>query len=598
MQVALVALDGVVVTATRSASRVDETLADVTVISRRQLDTQAPGMSLGEVLQSLAGVQFAGNGGRGTAQTVSLRGTGSSHTLLLIDGVRYGSATWGSPALSNLPLEAIERIEVVKGPASALYGSEAIGGVIQIFTQRGQGAGQPLLGQASVTVGGHGHHSASAGLRGEQGAWDYQLRMGRVLEDGISATNARSGYYHHPDRDGLAQTSVSAQVGWQLQPNWRLEGQWQRTDGKADADLGNTGDPFSQMRSQVASLKLQGTLARDWTSSLSVGRSYDDNATIGSAYDDGHFDTTQTEWKWDHQLRTRAGMVLAGLEHLTQEVDAQSLYMPQGYSQTRRSINAAFVGINGSAGRHTWQGNLRRDDNSQFGGFTTYGLGYGFQLLPGWRAYASHGRAMRAPSFNDLYYVESYPAPWNGNPHLKPEQAHNNEVGLEWTQGAHQAKLLHYRNRVSQLIEQGTTQMENVAGTSKLNGWTASYAWQGQGWKLRGSLDALDAQDAHGERLKRRARQQLALHVDKQLGAWTVGGSALRVGSRLDIDENYATTRMPAYTRVDVHARWRINPEWSLLARVVNLTDRDYESTYGFNTLGRTGYLTLQWTMR
>ncbi|MEG2049929.1 MAG: TonB-dependent receptor plug domain-containing protein, partial [Comamonas sp.] len=179
-----------VVTATRTESRVDETLADVAVITSAQIETMAPARSAAELLQRLAGgVQLSSNGGRGATQSVFLRGAASTQTLLLIDGVRYGSATSAAPVLENLPLELIDRIEVVKGPASALYGSEAIGGVIQVFTKRGTDAGKPFVGNASVTVGENGYKSGSAGLRGAQGGFDYQIGVNRLVDHGFSATN-------------------------------------------------------------------------------------------------------------------------------------------------------------------------------------------------------------------------------------------------------------------------------------------------------------------------------------------------------------------------------------------------------------------------
>jgi vitamin B12 transporter len=585
-----------VVTATRSAISVDETLADVAVISQEQIESMAPVRSAAELLQRLAGgVQLSSNGGRGAAQSVFLRGTASTQTLLLIDGVRYGSATMAAPVLENLPLEMIERIEVVKGPASALYGSEAIGGVIQVFTKRGADAGKPFLGNASVTAGENGYKAASAGLRGAQNGFDYQIGLNRLVDHGFSATNPKAGpYTYNPDRDGFDQTSVNLGLGYALNSDWRVDTNFLQSDGRVHTDSGLGSNPYSDLKTRVAKLKLTGKVLPNWTTYVSVGQSRDEQKNFGSPYGDSHFNTTQLEYKWDNEIRTMLGTVLAGAERLEQKVDVSS-----DYAVTRRSINAVFLGLNGSAGRHSWQGNVRRDDNSQFGGMTTYGLSYGYEFIQGLRAYASHGKSMRAPSFNDLYYVDpSYPM-YNGNPNLRPEEGRNNEIGLQWNQGIHRAKLLHFDNKVSNLIAFGSTGMTNLQGETRLKGWSLEYGVNVAGWGVSANYDYLDAKQADGRPVLRRAKNQFALNVDKRLGAWKLGGSLLHVSSRKDTDFNtYATVTLPAYTTMDLYAEYRINPEWSLQARVANVGNKHYETVYGFNQLGRAGYLTLKWAMR
>lgn len=583
-------LSETVVTATRTESRVDETLADVTVITREQIQDMAPSRSVAEVLQRLAGVQMASNGGRGNTQSVFIRGNDSNKTLLLIDGVRYGSATMGTPALENLPLELIDRIEVVQGPASALYGSDAIGGVIQIFTKRGKGAGKPFLAQGSVTVGEYGHKSGNAGFRGEQAGFDYNLNVSRVVERGISASNAKAGpYTYNPDRDGFAQTAVNAGLGYAFNSDWRLDTTWMQSEGRAYTDVGLGNNAYVDLRTQAGRVQLSGKLLPNWTSRFSIGQSKDKQINLGSGFD-SHFNTTQTEYKWDNEIATPVGKVLAGLERLEQKVDTSN-----DYAVNKRSINAAFVGLNGAAGRHSWQANLRRDDNSQYGGFTTYGASYGFEVLQGMRVYASHGKSMRAPSFNDLYYPSPFYPSYNGNPLLKPEQAKNNEIGVQWSSDSQRAKLLHYDNRVTDLIQSGVTQMENVAGTTRLKGWRAEYGFHFDGWTLSSAYDYLDPKTRDGKPLSRRAKDQFTVNLDKKLGGWTLGGGLLHVGERKD--QGGAVT-LAAYTTVDVHAEYQINPEWSVQARIANLTNKQYETAYGYNQLGRAGYLTLKWAMR
>lgn len=580
-----------VVTATRTESRVDETLADVTVITSQQIQHMAPSRSVAEVLQRFAGVQIASNGGRGNTQSVFIRGNDANKTLLLVDGVRYGSATMGAPALENLPLELIDRIEVVRGPASALYGSDAIGGVIQIFTKRGQGVGKPFLAQGAVTVGEYGHKSGNVGLRGEQAGFDYHLNISRVVEHGISASNARAGMStYNPDRDAFDQTAANLGVGYAFNADWRLDTTFMNSEGRAYSDGGLGSNPYADLRTQAARVQLTGKLLPQWTSRFSVGQSKDKQINLGSSWGDSHFNTRQTEYKWDNEIATPVGKVLAGLERLEQKVDTSDQY-----AVNERSVNAAFVGLNGGMGRHSWQVNLRRDDNSQYGGFTTYGASYGYEVVQGVQVYASHGKSMRAPSFNDLYYPSPYYPAYNGNPLLQPEQGKNNEIGVQWTAQGQRAKLLHFDNRVTNLIQGGVNHMENVAGTTRLKGWHAEYGFTAQGWNLSSTYDYLDPKTRDNKPLSRRAKHQATLNLDKQLGAWKLGGGLLYVGNRKD---QGGMVTLDSYTTVDLYAEYQIKPEWSLQARVANVGNKHYETAYGYNQLGRAGYLTLKWAPR
>ena len=589
VQLALAPLQTMVVTATRMPSRVDETMADVTVIERTQIDTMAPGRSLGDVLQRWAGVQLTSSGGRGALQSVSIRGMSSGQTLLLVDGVRYGSVTSGAPVLESLPLELIERIEVVKGPASALYGSDAMGGVIHVFTKQGKGAGRALLGQAQVTVGELGYRSGSASLRGEQGAWDYRLSLSSVRERGQSTTSKHSPDYH-PDRDPFEQEAVALGLGWDLNPHWRAEASWMQSDGQAHYDSGAAEHAYTELGARVGALQLRGKLTADWTSTVSWGYSKDSNDSKDSFFP-WHARSTQQEWKWDNHVRTPWGMALGGVERLTQKADASS-----GLSTTERSVNAVFAGLHGSEGRHTWQLNLRRDDNSQYGGFTSYGASYGLQLLPAWQAFASTGKSMRAPSFNDLYY------PYMGNPALTPEHTRSHEAGVQWQLGSQQVKLTRYVNTITDALQFSGVQVENITGQTRLRGWTLGWQGEWQDWHWLASFDQLSGQDPQGAMPQRRARQQWSLNVDKRWGAWSAGGNVLRVGERGDTayDAFYNATpvRLPTYTTLDVHAAWQFHPEWTLQARVANLTDRQYETVYGYNQPGRSAFVTLKWQMR
>ena len=584
-----------VVTASRTETRLDEALADVAVITREQIENMAPTRSVVDILQRLSGGQVSSAGGRGSSQNVFLRGTGSSHALLLIDGVRYGSATMSTPVLENLPIEMIERIEIVRGPASALYGSEAIGGVIQIFTKSAKGQSQPLRMSASVTAGHNAYKSGGLNLSGAQGAWDYQIGVNRLVDHGFSAANEKSGVYtFNPDDDAFDQTAWNAALGFQIHQDWRLDAKWLKSDGKIFSDAGANSNPYSKLGTDVAHLKLSGQWSPHWKSSWSLGHSKDKQVNFGSAPTATHFNTRQTEIKWDNTLHTPIGLVLAGVERLEQEVDTSTVY-----AVNQRHINAVLLGLNGSEGRHAWQINVRHDDNSQFGGFLTYGANYGLEVLSGVKLLASHGKSMRAPSFNDLYYVDPNPSysSYNGNPDLKPEQSKNNELGVQWVHQAHTLKLLGFENRISNLIASNGISMANVQGQTKLRGWNLEYRLELPQWSLSAAYSHLNARQADGQTPVRRAKHQASLNLDYMHQAWKLGSSVLYVGQREDNDwVTYTRTTLPGYTTVDVYAQYQLQRDWAVQLRVANVTNRDYETAYGFNQQGRAAYVTLKWS--
>lgn len=593
-----------VVTATRSQAKLDETLADVRVITQTQIENLG-GRSLAEVLQRLGDVRMASNGGRGNTQSVYIRG--SNKVIVLIDGVRYGSATMGTPTLESLPLEAIERIEVVHGPASALYGSDALGGVIQIFTKQGKGEGKAFAPHASATWGSAGYKAADGGFAGAHNGWNYSLHVARVVDPGFSSTNAKSSNYD-PDRDAFNQTSVTGALGYAFNRDWHLGLNFMRAEGDSEYDQRYVYLPdyssalirgsTNTLTAQTQQIQLQGQITPQWKSTWSAGQSRDHQAAEhalarGDSYGD-LFETEQTEYKWSNEIKTAYGPVVAGYERLNQRVKAL-----EAYDRTSRSTDAVYVGWNGALGKHSWQANVRRDDNSQYGGFNTWGVAYGYELFDGLRAHASRARSMKAPTFNDLYY------PYSGNPALLPERGLNNELGLNWTQGAHSIKLLRFDNKVSDLIAWAPVDASDPYGfwlpsnvdRARLRGWSLGYSGQWQNWTGSANYQHLDAfNDSTGKRMTDRlAEHQLTLNLDHAFGAWKWGGSAVHVGARTDSSGNAA---LPSYTTLDLHAQYQLTPEWALQARITNLTDKAYETAYGYQQRGRTGFITLKWAPR
>lgn len=578
----------VTVTATRVESRADEVLADLVVIDRSAIETSSA-RTLPELLSREAGLQTNSNGGPGQAASLMTRGTSGRHTLLLVDGMRVNSLYTATAPWETIPVETIERIEVLKGPASALYGADAAGGVVQVFTRQGIEGTQREL---AVTAGtqGHGRVSASV-LGGNKEGMRFALGVQQMAEGGISATSARAGTSNYiPDRDGFRQGSMNGSLRLPLNRDWRLDASLLYSNGVSRFDEydGAGTDSRTAVRAAVARVGVTGKVTNGWQTEWTLGQSEDTHNPIASIY----YTPVRSilrDLTWQNALDTRAGVVLAGLQLAQQDIEQTPTP-----DQPRRETRSAFAGLNGQRGMSLWQINARRDVSSAYGERNTGLAAYGLQFTPEWRASASWGQTFVAPSFGDLYDA------YNGNPNLRPEHGVNREVALNWVRDVHQAKLTWYDNRIVDLLayDSVTDKVQNV-GAARIRGWTLSGKTRMGGINLRASLDGLDPRDEDtGKLLARRARQQASVGADWQQGDWQWGGSLLHVGERYDNAANTAAKLLPAYATLDLFAQWRFARDFDLQMKVNNAADRHYETVYGYNQPGRTAYLTLRWRTR
>jgi vitamin B12 transporter len=579
----------IVVTGTRTPQRVDRALAETTIIDRAQIEA-ATGRTLAELLAREAGVQIDSNGGLGKSASVRLRGLEARHTLLLIDGVRYGSATLGTPSWENLPTDAIERIEIVRGPLSGLYGSDAVGGVVQVFTRGGTAGFKP---EAALTAGSHRHGDAAVGMRFGAGAFDGAVRVQHVRERGFSATNERVPFdSFNADDDGFRQTSASARGGVKF-GGWRAEASLLASRGRLQYDDGLGADSRAALRTQVLSANVGGPVLGPWRSTLRASRSSDDYETLASASpfsELGTIGTVQRQFTWENTVATPAGAVLALVERTEQSVSRPGA----PFDVSQRVINAAAIGLNGEAGAHGWQANLRHDRNSQFGRQTTGSLAYGFNVAPNVRIAASHGTSFVAPSFNQLYFPEF------GNPDLQPEEGRQSELSLCWRFDGGAARLAYFDNRIRGYISSGP-RPTNIPRT-RIDGITGSVDAALGAWTLGASFDALnpvnDSQGTanFGKLLPRRASNSARASADWRAGAWTLGGTLAVFGDRFDDAAN--TTPVSGFALLDLRADWQVAADWRLGLSLNNALGKRYETVFGYNQPGREPFVSLRWAPR
>lgn len=582
-----IALDPIVVTATRSPERVSDLVAEVTVLDRAALD-RYEGRTLVEILAQTPGLQLSSNGGLGKSSSLFVRGLEARHVLLLIDGVRVGSATLNTASLDNLPLDTIERIEIVRGPMSSLYGSNAMAGVVQIFTRRGKAG---VRGNARVSVGSDGYRIASGGVSYGTPAFDLNAQIQRQQTDGFSATNPSVRFGNHdPDDDGFRQNAGSLRAGWNINSKWRLDGLWLESQGRTHYDDGPNVDARADLLTRVLSLQLDGQVTERWRTKLAVGRSSDSFDVLASAGGPtrlGSIRTDQTQISLENNIELPVGEALILVERIDQDVAREN----GPFSVNERTIDAFALGWSASTGPHDWSASLRRDRNSQFGGKTTGALAYAWAFTQRWNVGGSWGTSFTAPSFNQLYF------PGFGNPDLLPEEGRHSELFLGWRTGAHNLRLTGFEHRYDGFIS-GGPQPSNIP-TVRIRG--TSLAWGGtfQSTKLSASYDHLDPTNTtaggrnEGKLLPRRAEQSIKLGADWAAGNWKMGSSLIAYSHRYSNTAN--TIRLGGYAVIDLRADRKLSREWTLGLRLNNIADKPYETAFGYNQAGRQGFITLRW---
>ena len=588
------ALNAVVVTGSREPGSIERATADVVVIDAERIRASQAD-SVEDLLRREAGLQISRSGGPGQAAGVFMRGAASSSAVVLIDGVRIGSGTLGQVEFEALDLMQIDRIEVLRGPGSSLYGADAVGGVIQLFTKRGEGDARFA---ASGAVGGYASHRGSAGASGTIDDFDYAASVGREKSRGVSALKPGDQFgNYNPDADGYTRDTAQLKLGYapafghRIGLNVveaRLNAQYDGSEFappafKQDA----TPDLRNKLKTSVASLDYRGVIQPNWTTTAQVAHNEDDLESGARITD--RFRTRRDQLTWQNAWRFDAAKQLVVVyERLTEHAES-TLYV----AGEQRTNHALALGLTGEFGLHALTADLRRDENSVYGGQTTGRLGWGFEWVRGLRVRALAGTTFRAPSFNELFY------PGYGVPSVAPERGRSLEFGADWRAADGEASATIYQNRVRELIG---FEVDNAlcppvpayqygcarnVGRARLQGATLSAAQRLGAWSVGGGIDFLDAKDLDtGRRLSRRAAHQARLAVDHEVGAWRLGAALVAVGARPD-----GGTTLGRYALLDLSARWRLAAHWQFEAKVLNAADRQYEPARDYQPLGRQAWV-------
>lgn len=578
-------LSETVVTATRVEQPLTDVVADVSIIDRDTIDHSGTS-ALADLLSRVPGISITRNGGPLSSTSVYLRGGESRFTAVFVNGVRVDSQSTGGASWNTIPLSQVERIEVLRGPAAAIYGSDALAGVIQIFTREGSVGLRPSL---ELGVGSHGTERVDMGLSGGQGEVTYALGVTRETSDGFNAQPAGT-----PDRDGYRSTAASARVGWTVAPGHQLEASWLANDLKSQYDGYTPGeDDWALQELQTLGLTWQARWSDRYTTRVSVSESDDRYETMPSPY---VTDTTVRSYLWQNEWRQGPSLITAALERREDHLKNASTTP----SQTRRSQDALALGYGLRSGAHTLQFNARRDDDSEFGGQATGSASYAYGFAPHWRATASAGTAFRAPTLFQRFSIY-------GVPTLKPETSRNVELGVKYEARGRSFSAVAYRNRLRDLIDYVSGPGSCVNGTGTYAGCYANVnaalytgvSFQiasklANGVRLGGSLDLMNPENlVSGKQLPRRAKQTATLTADMPLGAWSLGSELQLVGERFDNAAN--TARLAGYGLLNLSATTRLARDWTLVGRIDNVGNKDYQTAKGYATSGRVAYVGLKW---
>lgn len=561
-------LNPVVVTAALAPRTANESLSSVTVLDEATLRRQDP-VSITDLLRGQPGVDVSSNGSFGKNSSVFLRGTGSAQNVLLIDGIRLRSATSGGAAWQYLEPRMFDRVEVVRGPRGSLYGADAMGGVIQLFTPEGREEGP----QPRISAGGGSFNTQrlSAGISGREGGTRYSFAGSHFTTDGQPVR--RDG-----DDKGYDNTSALARVSHTFDNGAEAGVLALRARGHNEYDGGE--NDFVQ---QVAGVYGELPLTDSWRSRLTLSESRDESDNF-DGFSESAFNTKIRAVRWENTFTAGAHELVAGAEYSEDRVDSTT-----AYDETSRSNAAVFSQALLDFSPLLVQASLRFDDNESYGEEVTGSLGLGYQLDDQHTLRASYGTAFNAPTYNQLYF------PGFGNPDLEAETSHTVEAGLrgQYAQWFWDAAL--YQTDIDNLIA-GQGLQFNVP-ESRIRGAELSAGVELDAWTLAAALTYTDPENRlTGMRLQNRASQSLRLDIDRELGDWSVGGSWLAQNHRFRDAANQ--DRLSGYGLVNLRAGWQFAPLWSARVTLENVLDQEYTTTRSFDgadyiNAGRAGFLSV-----
>ena len=612
-------VENIIVTESRIPTIVSESLSSISIIEREDIE-RYQASDLYDLMSRLTSVSLLRSGSRGSLTNLFVRGNESDHTLILVDGIRIGTASAGSATLGLIDTNTIERIEVVRGPKSSLYGADAIGGVVNIIT-RDAADMDSLRVKSSFGSNGTKETTLSAGTI--QGKSSYSVVLNTYKTDGIDSTYDTS--FLHGDKDGHENDSIALRYGYEISDDAKFNLSYNSNDSETDYDascskweqvldengesvIGANGWPewreeesdcyiYNQAKITSLSSSLELNINDYWSSNLQLGRSTDDaeefspNADL-SLYDlKGVFNTTKTEGTWLNLFKLEDNSLLTlGLDYLKDELDALTAFPVDS-----RDNKAAFLQYKFQSKDSDVIFGARRDDNEQFGEHTTVSILAGENVTDNIRLNFSFGEGFKAPTFNDLYW----PGNNKSNPNLLPEKSKNVEVGLKANWDVASLDMAIFKNQLENLILFGSNGPENTS-EAEIKGLEVSLNAQLAGWQFGLAGTVMSPKDmSTGDLLRKRAQRSATLDGDYSIENYGFGFSVHSQSHSFDV-VNFSRVRLGGYTTLSLRSNFNFNDNWSAKFNINNLTGKEYVTSAGFlgnyRSMGRELFFTVEYT--
>ena len=607
-------LDEVFVTANRIGQSTEYISSEVDTFNKTELQTMG-NANLSQALATLPGFQSTAYG----QHSVYLRGTESRMTSLYVEGIRIeshdtaGNRLGGGVPWEMLPLEIVDHLEVVRGPMSAVYGSDAMGGVVQLFTKSGAIGDKPQLSQS---FGSYGFRQTTGQVSGRQQAFDYSIQL---------STNASNGYdtrpdmTHTPDKEDSAKHFAMVKLGYDLDPVHRVEWVVFKTLQTYKTAPSTSGDTDITNHNHITGTKVEWQSGWD-AHNLSRWR-YSQSEVAADSNDPNNgndvpwnYKTTANTLAFDHEWLSTAGKLTGLLERKQDRFKADENYWSGYLSNTAvdkdRAQNALGLGYSLKQSQHLVNASFRADNYSSFGTHASYSLSYGYEFQPEWAVMAIQATGFRAPTLEQMYG-------YYGITTLSPESNVSSELALQFRSGKSSGRLSVFQNTITDLITTNESSTGCTYGSFcyynvnkvKIQGISLSGKTQVNDVNLQSSLDLLnpvyDSGTYAGNQLSLRSKQAVHFSADKQFDDTRAGVELQYVGKRFDDAAN--TVEWPSYGLVNLWSKTGLNSEWSWINRIDNLFNKTYQqfgcTMSGVNSCnyvmpGVTFFTSVQWQPR
>ena len=573
----------VFVTATRTPISKNNVIADTTTITEEEIK-RAGLSSLSELLQRQPSIEISNNGGQGKVSTFGIRGTSSTHSIVLIDGIRINAATSGFTAIENIPLSQIEKIEILRGPASSLYGPDAIGGVIQIFTKKGLEGFKPYIG---IGYGRYNTSSLQTGLRGGDSQTTYAINFSGINTDGFSAfvpNLASPSNTFNLDKDKYKNYGLSTSLNHKINESYEVNFQYLLTQAKNKYDNSYAyyypGIDFrNTSRNEAYSLALNAQINSAWKSSIKISRGIDEYVDK-QLYDwnlytyiaqNNLYKTTQDQFTWQNNIELSKGTLTLLYDRLEQKIKTTEYY------QKNKRVNDGFmIGYSLIENKHNFQTNIRKDFNSNYDDSLTGNIGYAYMINQNWTFATSAGTAFVSPTFNFAYATADPDA--RGNPDLKPEKSKNVEASIRYKNDTGALSFTAFDNEIRDFIiyTYGMTPQSTAnLNKAKIQGFSVMGSQFIGHFQISGSVTSQSPKNEDTEKyLPYRSALLGNINLNYFIGNWNFGLENTGSGSRYDDKAN--TRKISGYVLTNFVADYKFSDQLKINLRLNNALDKDY----------------------